>query len=149
MIHVRLLTDSDIDAVWRLEEECFADDPWSREMFEKELENPLSVFLIAEDEDARELVGYGGVWFMYDSANITNIAVKPDFRREGIGKYLLELLIKISRENKMNEITLEVRASNEAAKKLYESEGFDICGLRKRYYRNREDALIMTKELHD
>ncbi len=147
MICVRTLSEDDIDAVWELEQICFPDDPWSRSMFESELDNSLSVFLTAFDEETGELAAYGGMWLMYDSGNITNIAVRPSYRREGIGRRILRLLEKICRERGMEEITLEVRSKNEAAQCLYSSEEFEICGLRKGYYRNHEDAVIMTKKL--
>lgn len=147
LICVRTLSKDNIDDVWRLEQICFPEDPWSKNMFESELDNPLSVFLAAYDEESNELAAYGGVWLMYDIGNITNIAVNPSYRGEGIGRELLRLLEKLCRERGMNEITLEVREKNEPAKNLYLSEGYEECGLRKGYYRDRESAVIMTKKL--
>lgn len=147
MIKIALLTADDIDEVFELEQICFPDDPWGRLSFENELENPLSVFLTAYDEEAEKIAGYGGVWLMYDSGNITNIAVHPDYRREGIGRKILGVLTDICTEKGMEEITLEVREGNIPARSLYESEGFENCGVRKRYYKGMEDAVIMTKEL--
>ena len=147
MICIGLLTEKEIDEVLELERICFPDDPWGRLSFENELDNPLSVFLIAADEETEKIVGYGGVWMIYDSGNITNIAVHPDYRRGGIGRKLLRTLIDICREKRMSDITLEVRSTNDFAQRLYKSEGFEVCGLRKRYYRGVEDAIIMTKKL--
>ena len=147
MICVDLLKKSDIDEVLALENLCFPKDPWSRLSFENELENPLSVFFVARDEETGRMMGYGGIWLMYDIADITNIAVHPDYRREGIGRKLLQLLIQIAREKGMVAITLEVRKSNLPAQKLYESTGFVHCGVRRRYYQGIEDAQIMTLEL--
>lgn len=147
MIYVQILKEEYIATVWRLEKECFPDDPWSREMFESELNNPLSVFLTAVDDESDEVVGYGGVLFMYDTGHITNIAVGHAYRRKGIGRCILRLLTDVCRKCSMAEITLEVRSKNEKAKNLYLSEGFEVCGHRKRYYRDREDAVIMTKKL--
>ncbi len=147
MILISLLKQSDIDEVLTLEKLCFPEDPWSRLSFENEVDNPLSVFFVARDEETGAIMGYGGIWLMYDVADITNIAVHPDYRREGIGKELLQLLIRIAREKKMTAITLEVRESNLPAQKLYESAGFLYCGRRKRYYQGIEDAMIMTLEL--
>ncbi len=144
MIFVELLKQEDIDEVLVLEKTCFPDDPWNRASFENELTNPNAYFLVARDDEKGEVVGYGGVWAMYDVGDITNIAVRPDYRREGIGRKILNLLIDLCKEKGMTEITLEVRQSNLPAQRLYTSEGFEICGLRKRYYQNKEDAVIMT-----
>ncbi len=147
MIVINLLKQSDIDEILPLEELCFPSDSWSRSSFENEVDNPLSVFFVARDDESGAMIGYGGVWLMYDVADITNIAVHPDYRREGIGRELLQLLIRIAREKMMTSITLEVRESNLPAQKLYESVGFVHCGTRKRYYQGIEDARIMTLEL--
>ena len=116
-------------------------------MFESELTNPLAIFLVAVDETKHRLIGYGGVWLMYDVGNITNIAIHPDYRREKIGSQLLSVLESICTEKGMVSITLEVRESNLPAQKLYEKSGFSYCGRRKKYYQGIEDAMIMTKEL--
>ena len=147
MIQIGILTEDLLDEVISLEQICFPDDPWGRLSFENELSNPLSVFLIAKDEDTGNVIGYGGVWLMYDAGNITNIAVHPQYRREGIGRNILALLTDICMEKRMDTITLEVRESNLPARALYEAEGFSVCGIRKKYYQGKEDALIMTKEL--
>lgn len=147
MIRIDLLCESMIDAVLELENLCFPEDPWGRISFEHELTNPFSVFLVATDDESDAVVGYGGLWLMYDAGNITNIAVHPQYRREGIGSRILELLTQISAERGMETITLEVRRSNLAAQKLYEKNAFSVCGIRKRYYQRKEDAIIMTKQL--
>lgn len=147
MIKIHLLEKKDIDEIVQLENICFPEDPWSQLSFETEVENPLSVFVVARDEGTEKIIGYGGIWLMYDVADITNIAVHPDYRGEGIGRKLLQLLIKIAREKRMSAITLEVRESNIPAQRLYESAGFEHCGIRKRYYQGKEDARIMTLEI--
>ena len=147
MIQIGVLTEDLLDEVISLEQICFPDDPWGRLSFENELSNPLSIFLIAKDEETGNVIGYGGVWLMYDAGNITNIAVHPQYRREGIGRKILALLTDICMEKRMDTITLEVRESNLPARALYEAEGFSVCGIRKKYYQGKEDALIMTKEL--
>ena len=144
MINFEMLNEDNVHEVWELEKLCF-DDPWELNAFTSELSNKISVYVAARDEKNGKIVGYAGVWLMYDCANITNIAVAPDYRREGLGGKMLELLTDVSRERGMDSITLEVRASNAPAIALYEKHGFVSCGLRKRYYQGREDALIMTK----
>ena len=146
MISFEMLSEDNVNEVWELEKRCF-DDPWELKAFTSELENKISVYFAARDEESGRIVGYAGVWLMYDCADITNIAVDPDFRREGLGGKMLELLTDVSRERGMESITLEVRASNAPAIALYEKYGFKECGLRKRYYKNNEDALLMTKFL--
>ena len=89
MILIRLLEASDIDEIIQLEKLCFPEDPWSRLSFETELDNPLSVFFVAVDEESGKMMGYGGMWLMHDIADITNIAIHPEYRREGIGKNIL------------------------------------------------------------
>ncbi len=147
MIQVTILEEKDIEQVLELERICFPDDPWGRALFEHELTNPLSVFLVARDMGTRQVIGYGGIWLIYDTGEITNIAVHPDYRREGVGSEILAVLTQICMEKGMDAITLEVRESNQAAQNLYASKGFLVCGRRKRYYQGKEDALIMTKEL--
>ncbi len=147
MIRFEMLSSENVNKVWELEKVCFKDDPWELNAFLAELENKISVYFVAIDEETDLVVGYAGVWMMYDCANITNIAVHPEFRRTGLGSKMIELLIDISKEQKMDNITLEVRVSNVPAIELYKKHGFFEAGLRKRYYQGKEDALIMTKEL--
>lgn len=146
MIEIRLLKKSDLDEIFLLEQLCFPEDPWSKHAFETEVDNPFSIFFVARDEDVGKMIGYGGIRLMHDIADITNVAVHPDYRGEGIGRKLLELLIRIAKEKNMTAITLEVRESNQPAQRLYSSAGFVHCGTRKRYYQGREDARIMTLE---
>ena len=147
VIQINPISETILPALYELECLCFPQDPWSPASFRQELANPLSVFLAATETSTGRIVGYGGVWLMYDAGNITNIAVHPDFRRMGIGTALLCRLLQVCRERAMNSMTLEVRKGNHGAIALYESFGFQICGLRKRYYQDREDALIMTLEI--
>lgn len=116
--------------------------PWSPQSFKNEMTFPDGEFIVATE--AREVIGYAGVWVTVDEAHITNIAVKPDRQRQGLGAVLLEELLDRARNRGAECATLEVRQSNEAALKLYEKFGFIQCGRRKRYYPdNGEDAIIM------
>jgi ribosomal-protein-alanine N-acetyltransferase len=91
------------------------------------------------------LVGYGGFWLMVDEAHISTIATHPDWRRRGIGELLMVAMIEAAVEAGAERITLEVRVSNVGAQRLYRKYGFEVTGVRKKYYSdNGEDALIMT-----
>lgn len=90
---------------------------------------------------------YCCVWFIADFAEITNIAVSPEFWRQGIGKTILYYIIEKSKKNKCKYINLEVKSTNIAAISLYEKMGFVSVGQRKKYYKDNSDAILMTKDL--
>ncbi|MBI4286373.1 MAG: ribosomal protein S18-alanine N-acetyltransferase [Chloroflexi bacterium] len=93
------------------------------------------------------IVGFAGIWMMADEAHITNIAVRQEYRRQGIGEQLLMVIFDLARELKARLLTLEVRVSNTVAQNLYEKFGFARVGLRKGYYTDRfgrEDAVLMS-----
>jgi len=93
------------------------------------------------------IIGFSGIWVLADEAHITNIAVREQYQRQGIGELLLISTIDLARERKASTMTLEVRASNYAAQKLYSKYGFTQVGLRRGYYLdNREDAVLMSTE---
>lgn len=96
------------------------------------------------------IIGFAGLWLMVDEAHVTTIAMHPDFRRRGLGEYMLASLIEIAYDIGARWVTLEVRVTNYNAQNLYRKYGFREQGLRKRYYSdNQEDALIMwTEEIH-
>ena len=130
--------------VAELEALCFA-DPWSQRSVASELNNPLSLWLVALEGE--RLAGYVGSQTVLDETDMMNIAVHPDFRRRGLAQELITALIVALKEKGSRCLTLEVRASNAPAKGLYEKMGFQQVGLRKNYYRNpREDGCILRKE---
>lgn len=135
-----------LDEVAELERVCFP-DPWSRNMLKEELENDLAAFLVALDERGA-VAGYAGLQVVLDEGNILNVAVRPDCRRRGVAKQLLQVFLNFAKGNRLSFLTLEVRASNYAAIALYGSRGFRGVGRRKNYYEHpREDAVIMTLDL--
>ncbi len=137
------MTEEDVSAVAELEKKCFA-VPWSEKSFHDEMKNKLAVYFVAKS-DAR-CIGYAGFWNVSGEGGITNVAVLPEYRRQGIGSMLIAEMIKTAVKLKLDLLTLEVRKSNIAAQGLYKKYGFDIIGERKRYYSdNGEDAWIMTK----
>ena len=119
-------------------------ESWSRESLEKELSNPLAKYMVAEVNN--KVVGFAGLWAICNEGHITNIAVHPNYRGQGIGSKLVESLIENSSSWYINSLTLEVRASNKIAQDLYKKYGFKEEGMRKHYYQdNNEDAIIMWK----
>lgn len=134
-----------VAAVAELEKLCFS-DPWSEKSIASELSNKLALWLVAE-EDGR-VAGYIGSQTVPDESDMMNVAVHSDFRRRGIAEALVNGLCDALRERESVSLTLEVRASNEPAKALYEKLGFEQVGRRPNYYRNpKEDALILKKKL--
>ena len=133
----------DIDAVMIVDRDSFS-IPWSRESFFLEVESRLSSYVVVE-EDSGQIIGYGGFYLIIDQVEITNIAVLGKYRGQGIGKSILEALIKLAIVGGGKVVNLEVRASNEAAKAMYLSYGFKLVGSRKGYYQlPSEDALLLS-----
>ena len=144
-VRVVPMTADHLDEVAELERICFS-VPWSRNMLAEELDNLLSAFLVALDEGGR-VVGYAGVQIILDEGYITNVAVRPECRRQGIAAKLLQVFLDFAKANRLAFLTLEVRASNYEAIALYGSRGFRSVGRRKNYYEHpKEDAIIMTLE---
>lgn len=115
-------------------------------MLRGSLLNGRSCFLAAKDGDT--LLGYLGMEYIFDEGSITNVAVLPEYRRQGIARALLAALLEEARRLSLTTVTLEVRASNEAAITLYAGMGFLPVGRRFRYYNDpTEDALLMTADL--
>lgn len=139
------MTPGDLDEVTAIEEVSYT-TPWKRSMFEAELQgNPFSRFFVARDIDQSTLSGYVCFWIVFEELHFMNLSVHPDRRRQGIGEELARWALVWGKENGTRLATLEVRASNEAAKRLYEKLGFRVAAVRSGYYREpREDALIMN-----
>ena len=139
------MTLDDVDGVQVVERASFP-LPWPANAFRHELtQNTNARYVVARDGE--RIVAYAGLWLMVDEAHITTFAVLPEVRRRRIGERLLQRLFEIAHEMKAEWLTLEVRASNLAAQRLYEKYGFRRAGVRRRYYSdNNEDALIMWTE---
>ena len=128
-----------------LEKECFS-DPWPQSIIENELQNELSLWLTAVSGET--VLGYVGSQTVLGEADMMNIAVAEYARRQGIAQALVDTLCSRLREKNVAFLTLEVRASNDAAAALYEKLGFRQVGLRpKYYYHPTEDARILRKDL--
>lgn len=131
----------DIAAIERL---CFS-TPWSEAMLEEELYNDMASFVVAEADNGRVL-GYAGLHVVLDEGYIDNVAVRPEFRRQGIAAALLETFLRFGQAH-LAFLTLEVRESNAPAIALYAKHGFAQAGRRKGYYTApKEDAILMTLE---
>ncbi len=145
----RLATVRDAEAIAKLEQECFSAHPWSEEeLTESLLKYNYRFFVAAEvDENGEEtgnIVGYVGMYIVAAEGNITNVAVTTPARRQGVGRGLMNALCEYSKKSDCIALTLEVRVSNAPAKKLYQSLGFEIAGVRKNFYLDPvEDAEIM------
>ena len=136
---IRRATADDAVAMAKIDKLVFS-IPWSTTAFKTEFDYEGAVYFIAEADG--KTIGYAGMRAVDGIGDITNIAVHPDYRRMGIGSRLVKSLI----DEKLSAYTLEVRKSNEAAIRLYESFGFYPEGIRKGYYQDdHEDAVIMWK----
>lgn len=158
LYHVRLMRSGDVDEVTGIDREGFPTmKPPTN--FQRELGYTLAHYIVACNKDRANdltgaevagsgkpyIVGFAGIWLLADEAHIVNIAVRQEYRRQGIGELLLISLIELAIEINASLITLEVRASNDAARCLYGKYGFTVRGVRRGYYSdNREDAVIMT-----
>lgn len=143
---IRPMTLETADDVAAIEAACFT-DPWSTQSLRCEAVNPSAYYLTASDSFC--IVAYIGLHQVLDEGHITNIAVSPIYRRQGIAKALLCEIIDYARKKDIAFLTLEVRASNRPAIALYESLGFEQVGTRPCYYRHPvEDALLMTRWLN-
>lgn len=139
------MSEAHVAQVAALEKLCFS-DPWSENSVASELNNPLSFWLVAVEDDA--VAGYIGSQSVMGESDMMNVAMHPDYRRKGYAEALVLALCDVLKERGNTTLALEVRASNEPAKALYEKLGFAQAGRRPNYYRNpREDALILKKAL--
>ena len=139
------MVPADLDEVMAIERTSFR-HPWSSNFFLEELQVACARSILAQVND--KIVGYVLFWLLPDAVDIHNIAVHTEFRRKRIGQSLLQQVLEQARNRDSSRVTLEVRVSNIAAQKLYESVGFVSQGLRKGYYSNDgEDAVIMALEL--
>jgi ribosomal-protein-alanine acetyltransferase len=146
---IDLMGIKDLPEILTIEKESFA-SPWSVGMFKDELKVPQSQCLVARISMGEESVigGYIIFWIVADEAHLHNLAVKKEFRRQGLARHFMDVMTEISRQAGLKTQTLEVRESNAEAIRLYEKCGFVVKGRRPLYYTDtREDALIMWADV--
>ena len=138
------MTADHLDEVAEIERRCFS-DPWSRRMLAEHLENECAATVVAQGEDG-SVMGYAGLLVVLDEGYITNVAVRPEYRRQGVASQLLQVFERFARSNDLAFLTLEVRDTNAPARALYAKHGYEEVGRRKNYYDHpKEDAIIMTR----
>ncbi len=146
-LNIREMTAEDVDAVHEIELASFS-VPWSKSLFLEVLAADANDKLYVA-ESGGIIAGYIDLWCVLDEATVANIAVSEEFRRQGIAAALMEYTLEAAKNSGMMSVTLEVRASNEPAIKLYEQFGFKSAGIRPNYYEKpKEDAIIMWKYFH-
>jgi ribosomal-protein-alanine N-acetyltransferase len=145
---LRPMQREDLAAVLEIERRSFA-QPWSRAFFDKEMATPFARLVVAiEDGEPRPLVvGYTCRWRVTDEVHLLNVAVHPERRGRGLGRFLLEGIIDEAEECGARVIFLEVRAGNVVARRLYRRLGFRDLGIRRAYYGPGQDAIVMELRL--
>ena len=142
----RLDADADLDGVLEVESESFT-NPWTREMYTWELQNRAVCHIFVARMRECPVAGFCAFWLVLDEIHINNVAVRPQFRGVGIGSALLRHALAEARQLGARRATLEVRASNDAARRLYERLGFYVAATRRNYYTKPvEDALILWRD---
>ena len=142
MIKIEEMTIEDFYSIENILQIEF-DEFWTSSILKSELENDLSKYIVAKDEN--QIVGFAGIIILPDDVEITNIVTKKNERKKGIGKRLLDKLIQMAFELK-KDISSEVNEVNTAAINLYKKAGFEEVGIRKKYYNGINNAIIMTKK---
>ena len=141
MLSVRRFSKEDISEVHKLETLCFS-EPWSENSLEILLDGDNFGIVCLTDG---QVAAYGGMTCVLDEGAVTNIAVAPEYRRQGIGRAVVRAMLAEAESKGISSVFLEVRVSNEAAISLYRSEGFLECGIRKGFYKRPvEDAIQMV-----
>lgn len=140
---IETMNSSHVEGIFEVSKLSLA-ETWNMESIEKELSNKLAKYFVALDGD--KVIGFIGMWIVLDEGDITNIAVHPDYRKQGIGDLLMNSLVSLCKESKINSLTLEVREGNIPAQNLYKKHEFKEEGLRKNFYDNpKENAIIMWR----
>lgn len=147
MLTVREMTLDDLDIILQNEVELYT-KPWQKKDFEYELQsNPFAYYFVLEDKDSKTMIGYYGLWIKFEFSEVTKVSIFKKFQGLKLSKILMQDIENRARAAQCVNITLEVRVSNEKAINLYHVSGFKDASIRKKYYDNGEDAILMIKEL--
>jgi ribosomal-protein-alanine N-acetyltransferase len=140
----RTLSESDLNEIVALEAATFS-NPWTRQMYLRELQNPDVSFLYVLRMDT-QIAGFCSFWLVLDEIHINNLAIRHEYQGQGLGTALLQYVLQAGGSRGADRATLEVRRSNTPARRLYERLGFEVAATRPNYYVNpQEDALILWK----
>jgi len=148
LVEIRTMNYSDLKQVIAVEKRAYP-HPWTLGIFRDCLRIGYTAWVMTLD---KKVMGYGVVMLSPGEAHILNICIDPEYQGKGLGRYLLNYLIKKSNLTDVDMVLLEVRRSNSSAQQLYKSEGFHELGVRKAYYptkEGREDAIILAKYLNN
>ena len=144
---VALAEKQDAPLLKETEDICFDKSSWSLETFLETLENDSYRIYLLCDSQTSKMMGYSVMCYCLDEADLANIAVVPSMRKMGFGGALLDFILEESASLGVNAVYLEVRESNDSARQLYSSRGFEEIGKRKKYYRYpTEDAVLMVRK---
>ena len=141
---VREWKTSDIPEISEIERQCFS-DPWNAQAFESGMNSPFFYGILFEE--AGQVCAYACEMVVFEDAEILNVAVAPAFRRQGLGEKLLHALADFAKNKGAERLLLEVREGNSPARGLYEKQGFSAFGMRKNYYEDGENAVVMQKTI--
>jgi ribosomal-protein-alanine N-acetyltransferase len=145
---IRRMRPSDVAQIMPIESVSFGRQHWSDESFVNEMNNVIGRYYVLTHQaahNAETIIGYAGIWMVLDEAHLTTIAISPNYRGQSLGELLLVHTLDYLMGRIIHSYTLEVRSSNTGAQALYLKYGFEILGLRPKYYQDtKEDGLIMT-----
>ena len=139
---IEIMTNEDLENIKDILQTEF-DEFWTYEILQQELLSNNSKYIVAKSLD-NIIVGFAGIKIILDTAELMNIVTKKSFRANGIGKLMLEYLINMCKKEKIKTLNLEVNSQNTIAINLYKKYNFKEVGLRKKYYNNTYDAILMS-----
>lgn len=143
---VRELTNDDLDVLVEIEKSLYK-DPWNKEAYLRDLENDIAYNYVLVHDDV--ILGYYGFWIMFDNVDITKVSIRKELQGKGLSNILMKDFFSRISNLDIKSITLEVRVSNIKAINLYKKYGFKEISVRKKYYSDSEDALILQKEVKE
>ncbi|MBU5595349.1 ribosomal protein S18-alanine N-acetyltransferase [Amphibacillus sp. MSJ-3] len=145
-VMIRPMELRDLDQVEEIEKKSFT-TTWSKNLYKRELiENDFAHYFVIEKQN--KMIGFCGIWLVLDEAQVTNIAIDPNYRDKGYGTLLFQYMLKRAMIKGAANLSLEVRKSNTQAQGLYKKFGLQPAGIRKNYYTdNNEDAIVMWVKL--